>query len=424
MKRIAPLLCSVLSAVTLHAQSNAVNVPSIPLRAFQDSFGINGHPNYTDGHYANEPQTLADMQYLGLRHMRAGIPYPAGWPYGAVSNQDALAAGGILFDLVSDCNVPVAEQVSQLDTFAQVKAGDIAAIEGPNEINNQPCTVGGGSNEQNAEAFQAALYKAVKADSLLKSIPVLYFTGGATQAALAGMADATNTHPYPYSEVQPLGRLQSEYQADFVSAATAAPKYITETGYFDIPSQPSGVDELGQGQMGLNIWFDAALTGVQRTYQYQLLQAYPDYATNSDTAYGIFHYDNSPTIEAQMLHNLSLSFPLDAVSAATNPGVTLISGSETPLPATVHALALTTSKGDVIVWVWNEQQIWNAQSQSSTVANLITAQVQLPGTWSSVQAAWPLSTQAYAWPYAGVYKGQETAQLPVTSFPTAVIFHK
>lgn len=424
MKRIALLLCTISCAAAVQAQNAALTVPSIPMRTFQDSIGINGHPNYTDGMYADETQTLANMQYVGIRHMRANIPYPAGWPPGALANQDALAASGIVFDLVADCNTPVAEQMQQLDAFAQVQAGDIATIEGTNEINNQPCTAGSGSNEQNAEAFQTALYAAVKADPLLKSIPVLYFTGGATQSNLAGMADATNTHPYPYNEEQPWARLQSDFQSYFAGSASSAPQYITETGYFDIPSQGSGVDEAGQGQMGLNAWFDSALQGVQRNYEYQLLQAYTNVATNSDTAYGIFHYDGSPTILAQMLHNLSQAFPLDAKSAVVNAGVTLTSGSGAPLPATVHALALTTSTGDVVVWVWNEAPVWNASTQSSTMASPITVQVQLPGKWSTVQAAWPLSNTPYNWPYAEISQGQETTELPVVSFPTSVIFRK
>ncbi len=407
----------------LHAQGTpnaAQTVPSLPLSAFQDSLGVNTHIEYTDSKYADANAVLTDLQFIGIHNLRAGIPNPTQWfPAGQGLNaMHLMAANGMRFNFVGDCNYDLNTQLQQLDLFVGAYPGSAISVEGANEINNFPCR-NGSSNEAAGEAFQRGLYSGVHGSSLLQGVPVLYMTGAApvNLSTDGGMADVANTHPYPYRGVQPFARLASDFPSYFTSMPASFPKAITETGYATLPNPNDldGVDEPAQAEMILNIYFDAALEGVAHTYVYQLLDPYADpQANNGDSHLGFFHLDNSPKIIAYALRHLADVFPPDAASPAKT-----VTASITGLPnGTGHTLALTASDGSVALFMWNEAQVWNPAQQALIFVPPVPVSVAMAGSWNvsyftpAVDTTFPVSQTN------GSY------QTYVSSYPTALIFKR
>jgi hypothetical protein len=404
------------------AAATTQQIPSIPLRAFQDSLGINLHMNYTDGLYSNPQQVLEDLQYIGISNVRDNliedqdsIPHRQG-----LAAEEFLADNGIKFDYVVAASADFQDAIAQpLNYFNARHPNGIASIEGPNEINNFP-VAGPGSNEHNAIAFQMGLCQFVKSTSGLSSIPVFYFTGG-SQVSLSSVvseADFPNTHPYAHSGQQPYGWIVQNLVQSFTDAMPY-PSAITETGYSTaLQGNWDAVDEPTQASMILNDLFDAALLGSTRTYLYQLLEAYPNYATNADTAFGIFHYtDGSPKLAAIALHNLSVSIPRDEVSSPQT-----VSGVLTGLSAsTGKAVALTGSDGSIYLALWDEQTIWNPSTQTALNPSTQSVSVSIAGKWNvsffdpETGSSVPLS------PSTG--SGSSLYTAPVTTHVTFLVFH-
>ncbi len=358
-------------------------IPSMPLRAFQDSLGINVHMSYTDGLYSQPQQVLADLNYIGIRNVRDGVLVVGGDipDRQGLAAQEYLAENGIRFNFITNGNTSFEGFTTPgLTHFATAHPGSILSIEGPNEINNWPIT-GPGTNQQNAVAYQSELYQFVHSTPSLSSIPVLYFTGGdkVPVSSLAAEADQLNGHPYAQAGQQPYSWLSGTYSSSFTGSGSY-PEAMTETGYSTAEQgNYNGVDEATQASLILNNLFDAALIGSTHTYLYQLLEAYPDYASNGDTGYGIFHYtDGSPKLAAVALHNLNVSIPKDETSSPQS-----VSGVVTGLSATTgHVLALTASDGLIYLALWDEQNIWNPNTQTSVHPSGSIISVSIPGNWT------------------------------------------
>jgi len=156
---------------------------------FTASIAINTHLSYTDGAYANVANVAADLAYLGITTIRDAVPNPAGGIPAAnqIAAFGTLAADGIKFDLLISPNLSIAQTIQQIEMVAQDDPGSIIAIEGPNEINNNPVSYAGLSGQAAANAYQAALYQAVKANAVTAGIMVYDYTGGiASPVTVAG----------------------------------------------------------------------------------------------------------------------------------------------------------------------------------------------------------------------------------------------
>ncbi len=413
---LAALLCCATSAL---AQYDIVlqTVQSMPLRQFQDSLGVNIHLEYTDGGYANSDTVLADLKYIGINHVRDSVPnptnyYPLGYYAGVLPK---FFAAGIHFNFMADGVQSVSTDVAQWNVFAKEYPGLIDSIEGPNEINNS------GLPKATAMSFQQSLYTAVHDDTLLNKgslkTPVLYFTGDTSEDVEAlnksshGYADATNIHPYAKGGVQPLSTMQYNQSTYFQDSATF-PKYITETGYYTIQDGQDGVDETSQAELLMNSVFDGAMLGYQRSYVYELLDAY------QGQSWGFFNFnDGSPKFVAQAFHNLASMIPLDAASAQKKVEMYVVG-----LPSTAHQLALTGSDGSVYLWVWNEIPIYNESTRTGTVPPSQVFAVQLPGANYSVSQFTPAYQQFFTSSPVGTYNGYPYYASSLYSFPVCTIF--
>ncbi len=375
MTRAAAILAMLLPAATLAQTFQPV--PSMPVSSFLDSLGVNAHNEYTDGDYRLSGDTLRQLQYLGIHNVRDGVPNPETWfPAGqGLAAMTYLMANGIHFDLQVNCNTALSVYMQQLDTLAQQYPGSITAVEGTNEINNQPCLTGAGTSEANALSYQAALYSEVHSDPSLAGVPVYDFTGGSTENSIAGRADYTNDHPYSNLSrgTTVYARMVSDFAAAY-SLSASAPRVITEDGFYTTPDGGDGVDETSQAVGELQIYFSGAALGITRTYVYELKDAYLP-GTPPFSTWGFFHDTTAaPKQSATVMHHLTTVLGWLPQSTTVVPVTASVSGA-TP---DAHEVALTDGFGGVALFVWRDIPVWSVQAQASAIPAPVPVTIKLP----------------------------------------------
>ena len=393
----------------------------VPLvSAFLDTLGVAIHAGYTDGAYAKTAQIIADLDYLGIHQLRDGTPDPnGGIPYRNYRDAiEALVRAGNRFVFNVGSGQPIAVSLGQIDEIEKARPGAVTAVEGPNEINNGPVSYHGLTGEAGAEAFQRALYAAVKADAALAHLPVYDFTGGDAidLASIRDLADAANAHPYPNRGEPPGVRIAGEFSALF---GKFTPKVITETGYFDNPLNPfgSGVDSMTQAKLTLDLVFSTFAQGVAKTYLYQLRAAYPDpHGDSTDTEYGLFALDNAPKPAAIALHNLTSILAHDPAEPG-HPNLPPPAYHLTGLPPEAHQLLLRRGSRDFVLVVWAEPAIWNEAIHRPVPAGSVPVTVSFAQPPRTVRLYDPLTGMAPLQSYRDV----GSLELEISDHPLLVL---
>ena len=325
---------------------------------FISGIGINTHVDATNTPYGNVDLVQASLDYLGISLIR---DHAYNIDLGAYQS---LAAAGVRLDLILDDD-PKAE----IDSLAAVTPA-IIAFEGPNEVDYQPVLTNDIADPVAAAlAEQSSVYAAVRSTPAVSTIPVIAESLAdpsnlATFSGNLANADFANLHSYAAYGASP-----EQVLADDTAAAAALsplPVVVTETGYYTLPSDESGVDERTQASLTLDTLFDTAQLGVQATFLYELLDEATDPAgTDPELHYGLFNVDGSPKLAATALHNLTTILgTIDATPAAT-PTLALDSVG---MPATGQGLMLNAAGGAAVVAVWAEPQIWDPVLHQEIVA--------------------------------------------------------
>jgi hypothetical protein len=367
-------------------------------RDFLRSLGVNTHLEYTDGTYANYPRVIADLDFIGIHLLRDATPAPAGGvPYANyITALHAAALAGNHFDFIASPGQTLATSLNAIESVQLQDSGSVVAVEGPNEINNAQPSYRGLHQEIAARVFQRDLFAAVRASASISHAPVYLYTGGTALSAaqVMTMADATNQHPYPVQSNQPGQHIENAFAGMFGRGPYR--KVITEIGYYSQPGNPAGggVDETVQAKGTLNLLFDAFAQGIETTYLYQLLSAYPNAKTNTDTAFGLFRLDNTPRPAALALHALT-TILADAPraagtksSAAAVPRVVIkaIRG----LPTIGHHLLLQKRPGVYDLVVWSEPAFWDNNEHRAILVPPTKVAVELGATARTVKVFDPL----------------------------------
>lgn len=370
------LLCAWACALGLLAVllgSHPASARTVTADQFADSIGVNIHAMYLDGGYRDLDQVIRCLRYLGVVHVRDAVPRDGPRNQARYAR---LAQAGIRFDFFVQRDI--ADAVSLMRAFQTSHPGAIAMIEGPNEVNNWPVTHGGRGGKAGALSFQAALHDAVRADPVLRRIPVVNFTG---YPDAAGPADFTNIHPYPHRGQQPYATLSKEAARRW-QAMPGAPIVLTEAGYYTLPGRVGwgGVDDATQARLIVNLLLDAAHIGATRTYLYQLLDAYPDPdRTKQENHFGLFDLRYRPKPAATAIRNLTaLMARFRGASASASPAAVAL-GS---LPGGVRSLTIQAGATQLIA-LWNESELWDndsARARMTGAALPVIAKVDRPGT--------------------------------------------
>jgi len=401
------MLRRMLLVTAMLAPTVAIASPPTSSNAFLQTIGVVTHMAYTDGEYANVPQVIQSLQYLGITAVRDGISDgydPISGQYNGsapLSTYLTLAQAGVKFNFLTFAGGAVTSTAltGQLDLMQQVEAatpGSVVALEGPNEINNQPVTWNGAPDATCAEELddalelQKALYKEVHTNPAWKGVKVVMLTGanaylGADSCSLPdhpnvgavkGYADFDNQHPYPPNGSAPNAAINPVNSIP----GNTAPEVYTETGYSSGGGTTGAVSQYVQCMYGLDLFFDAAFYGVTRTYWYDLLDAYAPGSRQGDDSYGLFDYLGNPKPLAISLHNL------EAIMADAGTRSLKVPAFEPAgLPATGNSLALGRrdgTSGDFVIWA--EPMLWNEGSGTQLQPSSATVTISLGKTYSTV----------------------------------------
>lgn len=363
-------------------------VETIKTNTLTGTFGVATHFNYNDGQYADYNAAINDLKYLGIDRVRDAQPNPNFQGQGAIA---AAANAGIKFTFTTGSMSP-SDAVSQMHAFEQQHPGSIYAIEGPNEVNNFPVSYNGQTGVAGAQAYQSALYDAVKADPLLKDIPVLNFTN---YPGTSGKSDWNTVHLYPGNGDQP-GTTVSRSAAEIQALGPGKPLAITEAGYHTSltangkGSSWEGVDEPTQAKLTLNMYMDAAANGSRSTDIYQLLDAYTDRSadgSDQEKHFGLFHTDGTAKPAATALHNLTTILK---DNGSQSFDVTNIAVKATGLPDTGEMLTTQKSDGSHQVIAWAEPDIWDQNANTPIKAPETAVKFDFGQQYDTVQVFDPL----------------------------------
>jgi len=325
--------------------------------AFLASLGVGAPIHYTDGKYVHIETVLADLDYLGIHQIRTGA-----WWHGMQSEAayHIAAQRGVRFDMVVNATDALGQCLSQMAQFAAAHPGSMAAIEGPNEINNFGARYRGMSGAPAAVAFQDDLYAGVAADPALRGTPVYSYTMNAGARSITGY-DFAAIHPYAVD-----GRPPRWFLDNNIGAVPPAKQFVvTETGYPTLPRQKDGVDGDAQAVYNLDMIFDAASADAAAVFLYELLDAYPDpKGVEVGKHFGLFDYDNRPKPIALALHNLTrILAPAGGNFAPGSLDVALPDAEPS-----VRTLLLQKARDVFDLVVWNEAPVWNRQTHSALAA--------------------------------------------------------
>ena len=330
-----------------------------------NGLGVNTHIVYTDSQYANNDQTLAALNYLGIKLIRDVSPNPKNQGQG---NYAVLARAGIRMVLFNGGDAPGGTQtpptsVAAIAGLAQAFPGSIHAVEGPNEVNNGGVSYAGMIGVPGAQAFQQALYDDVRATPQLSTLPVYNFVNYPDST---GQADYANFHSYPSvtQDCQSGGLYNNMKSQQAVMPGKGI--VTTELGAPSAP-QAGAPDQTAHARFLISCALNNAANGVKETYFYQLFDGYADPAgANTQRHYGLFDSAYAPKKAAYALKTLvKVASESGANETTFAPGRLdyKLSG-----PASVRTLLMQQASGWWLLAIWNNVPVWNGTDLNPQVA--------------------------------------------------------
>ncbi|WP_293881224.1 hypothetical protein [Sphingomonas sp.] len=245
-----PLLASVLCR---EARASG----TLPLNA--DTLGVNTHMGQ-----GQPPAKVAEaLRLTGLRHIRDSVLPPS-----ILATLVPAMQGTVRLTAVVGGRRPIKALIIALEAIERKWPGILAAIEGPNEVNNFPFPYKGLSGSPAAVAFQSDLYAAVRASAPLHHLPVIAFTDLAFQDSAS---DFFNFHPYPPNGELLEPRIARMKARVAQSSSPTKPIQFTEFGY-----STSEMNEERQAALLIAGCRAAVAAGIRRVFVYQLSDFYPD----------------------------------------------------------------------------------------------------------------------------------------------------
>jgi len=394
MRRLRAILAAVGVFVMFGARAPAsAKWAALTPAEFIDTEGVNTHISYVDGAYRDVDRVIADLAYLGIRHIRDGLVVPGQNAVPGFDTYARVASAGIHFLLVVGGDYPLSSLTTRLAFARDLLAytpGSVDALEGPNEINNWPIIFEGlGPPHELAAAlaFQRVLYTAAHAafPLLPHGLPVYYLTGyaaggipiGPDPLRVPGLADFNVQHPYPKHGDPPAPAL-ARARALPNTTDPAEQAVYTETGY-STNGGHDGVDADVQGKYTIDLLLDAAEQGIARTYIYELLDAYPTGSRQGNAGFGLFDTSGAPKPAARFIRAMNSILRRCATGRITadRPVVTVAN-----LPDTAHQLAFRAADGLVLA-LWDEPRLWDPALgiRLQAAPHNVDVRVASPGGW-------------------------------------------
>jgi len=396
------------AALNCRAQvsENFQNVKPIPADHFIDSLGINTHVNFTGAEfsgYGNTTTIKNALEFINVKHIRDGGLYLDDAGINKLADILVGSQVKISFELGSGGAPNVDGIRATLHKLLQLAPGRISAIEGPNEINNLfqadnwRVTYNGKTTNMCTRDFapvvalQKDLYQQVKADPVLKNLPVYNFSmvyldvssplSGCRTDYTADLksvgkptevADYDNVHDYPFQGAPPRRSLKVALHRQ--RPRSDLPAVLTETGYSTGEGKnaqpPLAVDEDAQARYILDAVLDSYTLGAKRTFIYELMDDSPDTPlSNLEKHYGVFRADGTPKPAAIGLHNLTAILGQPSIGGAAPPppiSYSLMSAGVDGYEPREMQLLLYRADGSYVLALWAEPRIWDRWKRQQT----------------------------------------------------------
>lgn len=348
---VVAVAVAVLLALAIDRQVDRPRLSSAGLSAerFVDSVGVNVHFSYGDTAYARQPELLARLGELGVRHVRDAMANPSELlRAGLRASAQQGIRGTLLADPARDPTDAVADSVS-------VMGKGIAAFEGPNEYDNS------GDPAWSATLRRYMPVLAAAAAELAPGVPVLGPTviDTSNRAQLpADLPGLFNAHPYAGGG--PPEPALSQALRERSVAAPSRGVVFTETGYHNAlaatVSQPPSSEEAAAIYLP-RLLVSAFGAGVRRTFIYELVDEKPDPGlADPEQHFGLLRNDLSPKPAFTAIKTL-----LAAVAASPGPGTAgRLSGRlRVQGDGEVERLDLERRDGSRVIALWRPVSVWD-----------------------------------------------------------------
>lgn len=349
------------STLTSYAQTPQ---PAAPSQALVDRAGVVTHMSYMDTtYYQNWPQVLTALQDLGVHHIRDGFFTPQHFP-GLAQEHQQLLASGIKTTYVVNWDPSITP--ADIEQMASA-AGDVEALEGPNECDiSGQCGGGGIFGIANAISFLPTLQVAAQDLNVPLVAPSLaQATSFPFVGALNSLVNLNTLHIYfggrsPGSngwggfdpQGNSFGSLSFWHDQSQIDAPGLASE-IGETGYMSFPSTgtPFTVPESVTASYVPRTLLLAFQHGFDKTFFYQLIDD-----PTSPPGFGLLRPDFSEKPGFTALKNL-LNLLSDPNGSNFTPGslpFTILGGD-----SNVNHLLLQKSDGSYWLVLWLEEPSWD-----------------------------------------------------------------
>ncbi|MBV9806596.1 MAG: hypothetical protein JO286_05395 [Solirubrobacterales bacterium] len=358
--------------------------------AFIDSVGVNIHSTYVDTAYGDRTRVIETLRDLGVHNVRDGLI--AGRPDQREYDLE-LAQYGIRTTFIM--GAPNADIVSGLDGSTRAfLARTAAAFEGPNEYDAS----GDPQWTANLRAYQQRLYRAVKDDHVLASLPViapsLVNPGSPEQlGSLDGLADMANAHPYP-------GALPPEESLDMLlpgleDQAAGRPIVATEDGYTNALATQGDHPPVSERAAAIylpRMLLENFRRGIKRTFIYELLDEKPDPSDAArDEHFGLVRNDFSPKPAYWAIRTLLHVLSGPGGGHGEQPPLSLALSQP---PAVVHHLLLAGGVGTYYLALWRPVSVWDTIRRTDVYPTPIPVQVRFGNALGSVEVFDPSRSQS------------------------------
>lgn len=353
-----------------------------PARSADDlieSIGVCGHWNFAHTPYVKAfEQSKQRLRELGVRYLR--------------DDQLSLRNVEIFNELGIRTQVIIwPDMAKHLDEIRQNPAA-VTGIEGPNETNGRPVNYQGIAKFPDSTiAYQRDLYDIVKADPILKNLPVIapsvaWFDATAKLAPMTQF-DYGNIHSYSGGRVPTnIDRYLSDAYTLVGKGNILKPIIATETGYhtaFGIRSEGhQGVTPTARTKYIPRLLADYFNMGITRTYLYEFACSFEqanEAGLKSEAQYGLVNFDMTPTPAFTTLKNF--------IAILAEPGKTFqpqaLDMTLDSAVKTVHHTLVQKSDGTYFLLLWNDVPVYHVEQHDPKYGTdidnpTVKASIQLP----------------------------------------------
>jgi hypothetical protein len=407
------------ATVTVSKSASGAGAQAAQSDAFVNSIGVNGHLDATGEAYGTLFSTavLQLIQAAGIRHWRDGLWYNMAST--VASNMNALGAAGCkLDDIMLGANITGTDWGGASSAAAFVKGvvslgnpAYVEAWEGYNEPNAN------GESAAQTLTGQSALYAAVKSynSGMLVYGPALSQGLGLSEmvsfisgmSGIASYMDHPSAHPYAAAGGLPASNFASNISQLVTEAPGDAPIF-TEMGYYTMPGDGKGIDQVTQAKYALRSYLEAWNAGAARAYIYEWVDDGSS-SSNSEDNYGLVLSNGTPKPSYTALKNL--------IALTTDPGSSFTPGTLaftlSSVPSSVHHALFEKRNGTFVLVIWNEVLSYNTSSAADITNAPVSATLTLGSAASEVQQYIPTSGSGVQQTWSGV----TSVSLSITDSP-------